>query len=273
RRYHHLPLHRRTERNGSMSYTVIVIEDEKILREELVHTTPWKELELKVIGTAEDGISGEALIRDLDPDIVITDIRLPGQDGLTMLSKAPVSHAVILSGHTDFSYMQQAIRLSVFDYLLKPIEDKDLEASLKALVKKIKEEDQELSHLKFGDPSGDEPISLKRNTGHRLVDGCIGFIGRNYQDPVGLKEAAETLGISESHLSRIFKEVTGLNFMHYLNAWRINKAITIMKDPRINIGETASLCGFPTPGYFAKIFRRYTGRTPSQHREMNQGTL
>lgn len=251
-----------------MSYTVIIVEDEQIMRRDLVETTPWEELGLKLIGAAEDGLSGERMIRNLDPDIVITDIRLPGQDGLTMLSRCPISYAIVLSGHTDFSYMKQAIRLSVFDYLLKPIDDDEFRKTLEELVKKIKEEDQDLAHLRRNTTeTGEELISLPRNVGNHLIDSCISFIAGNFQDPVGLQEAADALGISESHLSRLFKEVTGLNFLQYMNAWRINKAITMMQDPRMNIGEVAALCGFPTPGYFAKIFKRYTDQTPSQFRD------
>jgi two-component system response regulator YesN len=257
-----------------VSYTVALVEDEEITREELAKTTPWKELGLELAGCAEDGIAGEKLIRLLEPDIVITDIRMPGQDGLAMLSRCPVSHAIILSGYTDFSYTRKAIHLSVFDYLRKPVDDGELRATLEALVQKIKEEDQDLVRLQGYHSSADrtqngeeEFITLPGNTGHYLIDGCIRFITENYQDPMGLQEAATSMGVSESHLSRLFKELTGLNFMQYLNAWRINQAIRLIRDPRNNISETASLCGFPTPGYFAKIFRRYTGLTPSQYRE------
>jgi two-component system response regulator YesN len=61
--------------------------------------------------------------------------------------------------------------------------------------------------------------------------------------------------------------VTGLNFLQYLNAYRINQAAIMMKDPKKNISEIAINCGFPTPGYFAKIFKRFTGKTPTQFRD------
>ena len=66
-------------------YSVILVEDEQLVRQELAATTPWEQLGLRLIATCGDGIDGENKIRLLDPDIVITDIRLPGQDGLTML--------------------------------------------------------------------------------------------------------------------------------------------------------------------------------------------
>ncbi|MFA6775845.1 MAG: helix-turn-helix domain-containing protein [Sphaerochaetaceae bacterium] len=251
-----------------MSYTVILVEDEKIVRDELAASIGWERLGLSLVGTAGDGLEGEAMIKKLDPDIVITDIRLPGIDGLTMLARCPVNHAIILSGHTDFSYMKQAIRLGVFDYLLKPVDDDELEMTLSNLVTRIREEDIEYDKLrKTKNPTGEELIPLPHSVNNHVIDNAIGFIATNYGKPVGLQEAATFLGLSESHLSRLFKEVTGLNFLQYLNAWRINKSVELMRDPKRNIGEIATSCGFPTPGYFAKIFKRFSGVTPTQYRD------
>ncbi|MCH3919217.1 MAG: helix-turn-helix domain-containing protein [Sphaerochaeta sp.] len=251
-----------------MGYTVILVEDEKIVRDELAASIGWERLGLTLVGTAADGLEGEAMIKKLDPDIVITDIRLPGIDGLTMLARCPVNHAIVLSGHTDFSYMKQAIRLGVFDYLLKPVDDDELETTLSNLVVKLREEDVDYERLrKTKNATGEELIPLPHSVNNHVVDNAISFIATNYGKPVGLQEAATFLGLSESHLSRLFKEVTGLNFLQYLNAWRINKSVELMRDPKRNIGEIATSCGFPTPGYFAKIFKRFSGVTPTQYRD------
>ena len=108
-----------------MAFTVIIVEDEDLIRSEIEQSTPWEKLGLTVVGSASDGLSGTDMIRQLNPDIVITDIRLPGQDGLQMLADCSVDHAIILSGHSDFSYMRSAIKLGVFDYLLKPFDDSE----------------------------------------------------------------------------------------------------------------------------------------------------
>ncbi len=255
-----------------MSYTVVFVEDEQIVRKEIVASVRWDLLGLKLVGTAADGKEGEEMIKALEPDIVITDIRLPAQSGLEMLAACPVNHAIILTGHTDFSYMKQAIRLGVFDYLLKPVDDEELEETLALLVKKIQEEESDVEQLRKRAGTHNELIPLPRNVGNHVIDATITYIGANYANPVGLQEAASYLELSESHLSRLFKEVTGLNFLQYLNAWRINKSVALMANPTKNIAEVALACGFPTPGYFAKIFKRFTGKTPTQFRDEG-GTL
>jgi two-component system response regulator YesN len=251
-----------------MSHSVIFVEDEQIVRDEIVSSIRWSLLGLELVATAADGIEGERLIKQYEPDIVLTDIRLPGIDGLTMLSRCPINHAVILSGHTDFTYMKRAIRLGVFDYLLKPVDDKELEETLANLVRKIEEEDRDYEQLiERENKASAELIPLPKALNNHVIDSTIAFIADNYSSPVGLQEAAAYLKLSESHLSRLFKEVTGLNFLQYLNAWRINKAVELMKDPKRNIGDIAISCGFPTPGYFAKIFKRFSGLTPTQYRD------
>lgn len=257
-----------------MSYTVLLVEDEQLVREELAQTTPWESLGLELIATSADGIDGEAKIRLLSPDIVITDIRLPGQDGLQMLSKVPVSHAVIISGYTDFSYTRTAIQLGVFDYLQKPVDSDQLEAVLKSLVGKIREEDISLASLRNQTNSNEgELIMLPKSVFNHVINNAISFIAANYSRPVGLQEAAVYLDLSESHLSRLFKDETGLNFLQYLNAWRVNKAAILMLDSRKSISEVAVACGFPSPGYFAKIFKRFSGYTPSQYRDIESKKL
>jgi two-component system response regulator YesN len=250
-----------------MAYTVVIVEDEQIIREDLEKTTPWESLDLVCIGSASDGLEGERMIKTLAPDMVITDIRLPGQDGLAMLRQCQVAHAIILSGHSDFSYMQAAIRLGVYDYLLKPVDDGELEKSLASLVDALREEDRELAELKQTQQDDQSSIYLPRNVGNHMVESAIVYINDHFNESMGLLETAQFLQISESHLSRLFKEVTGWNFLHYLNAWRVNQAIELLEDPRLNIAMISNRCGFPTPGYFAKIFRRFTGKTPSQYRD------
>ncbi len=251
-----------------MSFTVLLVEDEQLVREEIAETTPWQSLGLELIATSADGVDGEAQIRLLNPDIVVTDIRLPGQDGLTMLRRAQVAHALILSGYTDFSYTREAIRLGVFDYLQKPVDSKEFEDALRGIASRIREEDQAMfSVLHQIHANTPELIMLPKSVDNHIINSVIGFVATHYGQPVGLAEAAEFIEVSESHLSRLFKEETGLNFLQYLNAWRVNRATEMMMDPRRNISEVALECGFPSPGYFAKIFKRFTGLTPSQYRD------
>ncbi len=245
------------------TYKVLLVEDEEITLNELLITINWKDLGLSVIGTATDGIQGEKLIKELQPDIVISDIRLPGQDGLAMLSRCDVGYSIIISGYTDFSYAQKAIRLGVTDYLEKPCDTAELISSLKNIVLSLKEEEE----LKNKSKGKNEIIELPSDFSNHLIRMSIDYIHEHYKEPIGLHEVSKYTRTSENHLSTLFRETTGINFLQYLNGYRINESAKLLKTTSMNIGEIAEASGFPTPSYFTKIFKRFSGYTPTQYRD------
>ena len=105
-------------------YRVILVDDERLIIRGLSSVVPWAELGCEVAGVAYDGKSGLELIRSLKPDIVMTDIRMPNMDGLTMLaairSEYPQIQTAVLTAYRDFDYARQALTLGVCRYLLKP---------------------------------------------------------------------------------------------------------------------------------------------------------
>src|SRR5690606_13234789 len=113
-----------TAREGTQTYTVITVDDEAMIKR-----TIGKLLEstgsFRSVGEAEDGAEAMQLIERLRPDVVITDITMPVMDGLELIAacsgKQDGPEFIIVSGYGDFSYVQEAIRNGVADYLLKPI--------------------------------------------------------------------------------------------------------------------------------------------------------
>ena len=244
--------------------SLVIVEDEKLILEELVTTVDWASIGVSVVATAEDGVMGEKIIKEYNPDIVITDIRLPLQDGLTMVSKCPLldQNVLVLSGYTDFEYTRKAIQLGVYDYLEKPVDDEELLKVCSTLADKIREE-----HKSEKQEDGAFRINLPTGFHNHQISCIVTYIKENYEKPIGLADAAEYIRLSENHLSTLFKEVTGINFLQYLNGYRLNMAIDMMKEGGVNISEIAPKCGFQNPGYFAKIFKRYFGMTPTQFRD------
>lgn len=107
-------------------YKLIIVEDERREREGLVEFLDWKSMGIEIAGTACDGIEGVELAREVHPDIIITDIRMPVVDGLAMTRQIkaflPQVKVVILTGYDDFKYAKEAIDLNTSGYLLKPVQ-------------------------------------------------------------------------------------------------------------------------------------------------------
>jgi two-component system, response regulator YesN len=132
-------------------YKAILVEDEIIIRENVRDNFPWQEHGLVLAGEAADGESALQIIEDVRPQVVITDIKMPFLNGLELSrivrQQMPWVKIIIMTGHDEFELAQQALKIGVSDYLLKPIGLSDLSASLKAVVARIREEEQELENI------------------------------------------------------------------------------------------------------------------------------
>lgn len=121
-----------------MRYRVIIIDDEVWTREVIRSLGDWELLNLEIVGEASDGEYGIELIRQLKPDLVITDINMPRMNGLKLISEmrnaGSEAQVIIISGHDDFDYIHSALKLGVSDYLLKPIKPDELNKQLSQCV-------------------------------------------------------------------------------------------------------------------------------------------
>ena len=119
-------------------YKVFLIEDEIVIREALERMIPWNEYGFELVGKAKDGEIALPMIRKTKPDVLITDIKMPFMDGLTLSGivkkEIPEIRIVIVSGYDDFEYARKAIALGVDDYLLKPIDTEQLRACMRRLL-------------------------------------------------------------------------------------------------------------------------------------------
>jgi two-component system response regulator YesN len=123
-------------------FKVLIIDDEPIIRKGIKNIVNWNQFGCEVCGEAGDGLAGRELIEKILPDIIITDIRMPEVDGLSMISEirniVPDSKVIILTGYRDFDYAHESIKLGAFDYLLKPTKIEELNAVVSRAVKELR---------------------------------------------------------------------------------------------------------------------------------------
>ena len=129
---------------------VFLADDEIVVREGIRESFPWDETPYTLVGEAPDGEMAIPIIRDTNPDIVITDIRMPFMDGLELCrilrAQMPWIGIIVLSGYDEFEYARQCIRLGVREYLLKPINAEKLKEVLDKVSAQILEERKTLEH-------------------------------------------------------------------------------------------------------------------------------
>ena len=105
-------------------FKVIICDDERIIRQGLKQMVPWEDYHFTTVYTAKDGVEALSLIRQHQPELVITDIRMPRKNGVDLLDdiKDLDCQVIILSSYDDFEYMKAGIQHHVLDYLLKPVD-------------------------------------------------------------------------------------------------------------------------------------------------------
>lgn len=255
-------------------FKVIVIDDEPIIVEGLTRMVPWKKYQCEIIATAEDGMEGLSLIRELKPDIIFSDIAMPGLSGLEMIaalkSEFPDLMISILTGYRDFDYAQQAIRLGVTRFLLKPSNMDEIEEALAYMTGKLK-----IKHLGVDDmeeiaAAAEELPEAETAASSFIVKNALKYIESNYKQKLTLSEVAEKTYVSQWHLSKLLNKHTGNSFSEILNNVRINQAVKLLKDPALRIGDIAEEVGFLDMAHFSRVFKKIKGVSANEYRNTIQ---
>lgn len=135
-------------------YGVMLVDDEEAVRQAIASKLEWEKIGFEVIATAENGEEALELAEKLRPDVVMTDIKMPFMDGLTLCHKLKErqrdTRIVIFSGFDEFEYAREAIKLEVEEYILKPIDSEELENVFLRIKKNLDAEiDEKRNHEKL----------------------------------------------------------------------------------------------------------------------------
>ena len=238
-------------------YRVVLIDDEPLITEGLRKIVSWEKYHCEVVGTAEDAVSGAELIRSLQPHILFTDIRMPGDDGLTMLaglrSEFPEMQVAVLTGYREFSYAQEAIRLGVTRFLLKPSRMDEIHEALEAMT----------ARLSSGNT---EETAESENAGSFLINQATAYMQKHYAEKLTLQDVADACYVSQWHLSKLMNRHTGKSFYDILNTLRIRAAKDLLKDPGLTISDIGEMVGYADTAHFAKVFKKLVGMSANEYR-------
>lgn len=246
---------------------VLVVDDEKLVRRGIVLGVDWLSLDCMVVAEASDGLEGLEAALKFNPDLIITDIKMPKMDGIEMLRRLREVnidvHVIFLTAYSDFSYAQRAVKLSASDYLLKPFQDGELEETVLRVQKKIADE-----KLQNNSETKEISIMLKKGDKSKYVLEALDYIANHYNDrKLSVDTIAESLGISGGHLSHIFKKETDYTIMSIITQYRIHTAMNLLSDCRYKVYEVAERVGYHDITYFSIIFKKMVGISPSEYQD------
>lgn len=223
------------------------------------------------VSRATDGVPALALARLDPPDIIVSDIMMPGMDGLTLLrslrADVQTSHipVLLLSAKSDRASRLEGLLTGADDYLTKPFVVEELRIRVQNLLERqerVRVRFQEQSHLPEREPTPEEDPFLLR---------VYGLLEEQLDDSsVGVESLAGQLGMSRVHLHRKVKALTGMTTTDLIRSYRLRRAADFLRQG-LNSSQTAYRVGFETPAYFARCFRERFGMTPLEFQKREKG--
>ena len=237
---------------------VMLIEDEPNAMERYSSYIAAYDPAFDVVAKASTYEQAKTLFTQTQPEIIFSDVVIPGNSGLHFIEEIrQISWdglVVIISGYGDFSYAQKAIKLSVFDYLLKPVFQKDLEQVLDKILRMMDQKDPVIHH--FTDRS--LPPYIKK---------AIQYVERNYNQEISLGAVASFANVSPPYLSSSFSKKCDMTFVEYLHAFRSEIAARYLLETDLTMEEIADRVGFGDSSYLNRCFKKRYKVSPGQYRK------
>ena len=272
-------------------YRLLVADDEMIERAVLVQMLEEELGDQCQIFQAENGREALEIYEKEKIQIAILDIEMPGITGIQAAQKIREQDKdcciIFLTAFDEFSYATKAITIKALDYLLKPYDEKELLLVLDEAMRMVDEHQVDAGRKAMAETAagsadaaemnGNPAVETSgENAGEvrdeapmvetRLTDLIYQYIKDNYMFDISMQEVARTMNYSEAYFCKLFKQYFGKNFTAYLTEYRIETAKKMLQTPTVNIKEIGKAVGYADSNYFAKVFKRVTGESPSEYR-------
>lgn len=238
---------------------VLLVDDEVIELEALQVAINWKQLGITNLYTCINIIEAKQMLDSKNIHIMICDIEMPHGTGLELLEWMQTSHcdvvSILLTCHSEFTFATKAIRFGVFDYLLKPINAAEIEATLsKAIERSIKQ---------------NQTLSLEEETSSIKI--VIQIINENIHSPLTREQIAGMVYLHPDYLSKLFKREMNIGLSDYITKVKVDEAKRLLSQSSMNIGTVATYLGYSNFSYFSRVFKKITGYTPGEYRDHLNG--
>lgn len=251
-----------------MKYSVLLVDDEEPALLGLEEGIRWEELNVDRLYKTHSKDTAIRMLNTYSIDIVITDIEMPNGTGVDLIrwlrEKKSDVKAIFYTGHAEFSYAQQALRLGVEDYLLKPVPYEQLEEIIRNVENKIQIEKKTVDFAELAEDCNDTGSG-------EIVEKVKKIIAENISESTLQRdEIAAMVHVSPGYLGRIFKKEMSLSLSDYIMKKRISVAKQLLLKTGLSITEVSSRVGFSYSSYFTKLFKEQVGMTPQEYRQQNK---
>lgn len=245
---------------------LLILDDDIQIREGIKNGVDWENLGFDEVQSAGDGIAGLVAAREMAPDIVLSDVRMPGMDGLEFLRAVkelfPRVKVILVSGYDDFEYLQKAIRYGADAYELKPVKIQNL----LRLVEELKEKASAEKAL----PVPEIPEKKYSPFADRRINRAVEYVHTHLGADLSIRVLGQELRMSPNYFCSLFRKKAGLTFNSFVNKTRLEASVYLLEHTDQRISEIADNMGFRDSVYFTQVFKKVYGCSPSEYRKNSQ---
>lgn len=273
-------------------YRLLIADDEMIERAVLYKTLRTNLGEECAIFQAENGREALRIYEEEKIQVAILDIEMPGINGIEAAQRIREMDKncciIFLTAFDEFSYARKAITVRALDYLLKPYEEKELMLVVEEALRQVKEREEAEAQAAKRDSAGQQTVgwngtgqNAARNatSWNTAADGELEnvrlskvaeiishYIREHYMFDISMQDLAREMNYSEAYFCKLFKQCFGQNFTSYLTEFRVTEAKKLLEQPTVNVKDIGKAVGYMDSNYFAKVFKRITGKSPTEYR-------
>lgn len=244
---------------------VFIVDDEVYIRQGLAKLIDWEKYGFKVVGDARNGVEALKYLENNSVDLIITDIQMPFMDGIELITKLREKNCytdvIFLTAFSEFEYALQGIKLSIVEYLLKPIEEEKLVEILKKIIKARKK-----------DEKSDFESLLDKSGGYKntIIVKAQRYVCEHVEEDINLNMIANYLNISRSYFCTIYKQETGESFGEFIVKQKMKRAKKLLVEENMKVYEVCHRLGYSDKNNFSKLFKKNVGVTPLEYKKKGE---
>lgn len=238
-------------------YQVYLVDDDAVILDEMVTAIPWQDNGFQVAGWCTNPQRALAEIDSLSPQVVFSDLRMPGLNGLSLLAALKERQidceTVMVSAYGEFEDTRSFFRLEGFDYILKPIQLDDVQIVLERLGRRL---------LQKGTDTGE----AEESAANPAFQALVAHLSKNYKKRYTLEKLGKKFNLSPNYICNLFAKNHHTTFSRFVTDLRMKEARRLMQDDSLALKEIAINCGYSDYYHFFKVFKEYYGVSPTLYR-------
>lgn len=237
-------------------FQVYLVDDDPIILEDVSARAVWQECGFEIVGQSTSSRTALTEILAMKPDLVMCDLKMPGLDGIDLMTQIRSAgqncEFLMLSAHASFHDSRDFFKQNGFDYLLKPVDEMELQIAL-----------ERLARLLFKKKPGENaPVA---DESAEVMDTIIAYIKRNYSKKLSLAHLGQTFHFNPNYICNLFAKHYGQTYTTILTNIRMKEAARLIQTTSKPLKEIAAECGYTNYFYFCRVFKEFFGCAPSEY--------